>query len=152
MSNPVITPDDVPAPASADLDPADEMRTAARVAMIETDGPRNDLDLRYKFRNTGDDILYRHVVNTRMPAIDVGLVICRTHLVELRAYRFHDRSLHVRAIGPRERMYSIDPPMCGMCAAVISHGNVCYNDDCKTPLHPQWPAVYCSNECALSDR
>jgi len=30
-------------------------------------------------------------------------------------------------------------------------GRVCENPDCRAPLDPKWPAVYCSNECAIED-
>lgn len=40
---------------------------------------------------------------------------------------------------------------CQMCRTQPVEGNVCYRDACRKPLHKQWPAVYCSNECALLD-
>lgn len=38
---------------------------------------------------------------------------------------------------------------CGMCGQIPSPGRTCHR--CDTPLHEEWPAVYCSNECALAD-
>ena len=38
---------------------------------------------------------------------------------------------------------------CAMCGVVPSPNN-CQN--CSKPLHPQWPAIYCSNRCAMEDR
>lgn len=40
---------------------------------------------------------------------------------------------------------------CLMCDVDESPGQVCANDDCRQPLHPQWPAVYCCNRCAMED-
>lgn len=37
---------------------------------------------------------------------------------------------------------------CAMCGVVPS-ANRCLS--CRETLHPNWPAVYCSNECALED-
>lgn len=115
-------------------------------------------------RDTRNDIFYRVASDpTGFAAIDVGMVICRTHVVELVDYRFAGRQLKVRALGVRERR-ALDfafsenvfgsrttISLCAMCQAVVAHGNVCHSDVCKTPLHPQWPAVYCSNRCALED-
>lgn len=39
---------------------------------------------------------------------------------------------------------------CGMCGVHPIEGHVCLC--CKKPLHPEWPAVYCSNGCAANDR
>jgi hypothetical protein len=104
-------------------------------------------------RQTKDEILYRTVErDLGLPyVVGGGMVVCRTHLLELRAFSFRGAPLRVRALGVRERSTYI-PPTCAMCDATISHGNVCHNDDCAAPLHPQWPAVYCTNECALEDR
>jgi hypothetical protein len=38
-----------------------------------------------------------------------------------------------------------------MCLFDAVPGRFCENEDCKKPLHPQWPAVYCCNKCALRD-
>lgn len=38
---------------------------------------------------------------------------------------------------------------CGMCNQLPSPGRTCQR--CETPLHELWPAVYCSNECAIED-
>lgn len=40
---------------------------------------------------------------------------------------------------------------CLMCGVEPSPGRRCENEDCRQPLHPQWPAIYCSNRCALED-
>lgn len=38
---------------------------------------------------------------------------------------------------------------CIMCVMPAAPNRTC--ESCGTPLHPNWPAVYCSNECALDD-
>ncbi len=40
---------------------------------------------------------------------------------------------------------------CLMCGVDEAPGRLCENEDCKQPLHPQWPAVYCCNRCAMED-
>lgn len=40
---------------------------------------------------------------------------------------------------------------CGMCGRMPVVGVRCHNDRCKKPLPPQWPAMYCSNNCAIDD-
>lgn len=111
-------------------------------------------------RQTGDDVLYRTVEPSWMPTSIVGggMIVCRSHLLELRAFKFNGGSLRVRAVGARERFYAKQPDWygealeCRMCRTKVAHGNVCYRDECVVPLHPQWPVVYCSNECAMEDR
>lgn len=60
-------------------------------------------------------------------------------LVDMTGLRSDDlRDLHARYFDER----------CAMCGVVPSPNN-CLN--CGRPLHPQWPAVYCSNRCAMED-
>jgi len=40
---------------------------------------------------------------------------------------------------------------CLMCDVESVSDRVCSNADCGKSLHPQWPAVYCSNDCARWD-
>ncbi|HSX23379.1 MAG TPA: hypothetical protein VLE97_11450 [Gaiellaceae bacterium] len=40
---------------------------------------------------------------------------------------------------------------CLMCGVDEAPGRCCENPDCRRALHPRWPAVYCSNDCALED-
>lgn len=105
-------------------------------------------------RDTKDTILYRTIRNASVhPAIDYngGVVVCRTHLIELHTFRFDGGMIKVVAVGVRERQDPYFAPECVMCRTTVAHGNRCYDDDCGAPLHPQWPAVYCSNACALRD-
>jgi len=119
--------------------------TAARLQRLEIDGiPERSETI--ETRPTGDEIIY-FKEGTRF-------AICRTHVVALRDYVFgrEKQRIKVVAMGPRERMYGLVPVECEMCKAVYVEGNRCNNADCDTPLHPQWPAVYCSSDCALDDR
>lgn len=40
---------------------------------------------------------------------------------------------------------------CLMCGVTPVPGRLCQNEDCRQPLHPEWPAVYCCNGCAAED-
>lgn len=111
-----------------------------RFALLEYDG---EPPPRVTSRATGDPVLYR--------TVEGGTVICRAHVVECRAYTFRGGPLRVVAVGPRERLRALIPPTCALCRTVVAHGNTCYLERCAAPLHPQWPAVYCSDACALED-
>lgn len=74
-----------------------------------------------------------------------GLIICRDHLLQISADRLpaHEEipAAQVSFWGDRCIMCGIDP----------APDRLCENVDCRRPLHPQWPAVYCCNDCALED-
>jgi hypothetical protein len=111
---------------------------------------------------TGGSALYR-LVEGRMP-------LCAKHLLELGEYL---PGAEARAVLSTDQIESLivefglrrddllalhgpaDPLLseewCRMCASLHAEGSLCYNDDCRRPLHPQWPAVYCSSQCALED-
>jgi len=100
----------------------------------------------------GDEIVYVVVPRAvRDLAKPPGMIICRRHLIEMREYLRREGPLHVRALGVREKLQSLEPHNCRMCEMHIALGNKCRNDRCALPLHPQWPAVYCCNDCALDD-
>lgn len=76
-----------------------------------------------------------------------GLIICRDHVPQI--------------------VVAEDPPFimehftaeqvafwnhrCLMCSVEAVPDRMCENEDCRRPLHPQWPALYCCNGCALED-
>lgn len=73
-----------------------------------------------------------------------GLVACLKHVAELsRLNMFTEQG----------ELVSLDEASCILCTstATPSLGRVCYRDACGKPLHPRWPAVYCSNACAWAD-
>lgn len=105
-----------------------------RELLVETRAPLK--------RQTVDKIFYR---------TEDRVVLCRTHLLELSIYKFHGKAVKVQALGVREVVEAYEPPECGLCKTTIVFGHVCENAACVTPLHPQWPAVYCSNTCAMRD-
>lgn len=80
-----------------------------------------------------------------------GLVLCGPHSVMAFAemdppYRKRPRSVQ----GDLDLVEVNDELLpCGMCDQLPAPGRVCAY--CSTPLHPLWPAVYCSNECAFDD-
>lgn len=80
--------------------------------------------------------------------VGAGLVICELHLRELADYQFHGGSLEVVPVDVRESG-GVVPIECTICKTVYSPNNTC--ERCSVPLHPRWPAVYCSDECALED-
>jgi hypothetical protein len=43
----------------------------------------------------------------------------------------------------------LDDPYCIMCQTAAAPDRTC--GSCGKPLHPNWHAVYCSNECAIAD-
>lgn len=82
----------------------------------------------------GVAIYDRHVVE--------GLVVCEKHLRELKYY-FDPTA---REIKENELVLLRG---CALCETRSVEGNTC--ESCKAPLHPNWPAAYCSNRCALDD-
>jgi hypothetical protein len=80
------------------------------------------------------------VVSPRRDHRYEGVVVCHEHLREL--------SLDD---APLEKVTPAGWDRCLMCGVQEVRGRVCENDRCARPLHPQWPAVYCCNLCALED-
>jgi hypothetical protein len=72
-----------------------------------------------------------------------GLTICHEHLRQIEA------DLPFEEL-PAEQV-SFWGDRCFMCGIASAPGRLCENKDCRCPLHPQWPAIYCCNECALKD-
>lgn len=74
-----------------------------------------------------------------------GMIVCRAHLREIAVgvVLAHEEipTAQARFWGDR----------CLMCGVAAVPGRRCANVDCGDPLHPQWPAVYCCDECALED-
>jgi len=144
------------------LDADDEVARAAKMP-VTWDELREIIadSCKPRYRPVRDEIIYKTVQSTWGAPTSVagGIFICRTHVLEMRVFTIGREPLKIRALGVRERlgveelreMMHDESPMCVMCKTVIAHGNICYNDECKTPLHPQWPAVYCSNRCAMED-
>lgn len=84
------------------------------------------------------------LVRVTEPLRYAGVVLCLDHLFQLGgADSKHDEfsSDVVEFWGHR----------CIMCDVEASPGRLCENADCRRALHPQWPAVYCCNDCALED-
>lgn len=102
--------------------------------------------------------------------VDGQMAVCARHLSELGAYREGLEARVVLTAGQieslvvefglrRDDLTSLHGPRdpilveerCQMCEAPRVEGNLCHSHDCSEPLHPQWPAVYCSNACARED-
>lgn len=69
-----------------------------------------------------------------------GIVLCDKHANELYP---HDPA---RLPLPKADVVGLT---CILCATYPVVGRSC--EFCAKPLHPNWPAVYCSNACALAD-
>ncbi len=83
----------------------------------------------------------------RVEVVAVGMRLCARHLAEIRLdERLFDERMEWVEVEPSV----FDPaPRCQMCDVVPAQ-NSCAA--CGRPLHPQWPAIYCNNACALEDR
>lgn len=83
----------------------------------------------------------------RIEVTAIGMRLCTRHLDEIKMdERLFDENMEWIEVEPS----IVDPmPCCQMCA-VVPAPNCCAS--CQRPLHPQWPAIYCNNECALEDQ
>ncbi len=97
----------------------------------------------YGYRRSGIDDKALYYSPDRLP-------LCGKHVVK--AYE-HMRPRYL----PDARIVEVDSVSrellqlkCAMCGQVPSPGRTCGH--CGTPLDELWPAVYCSNRCALEDR
>lgn len=76
-----------------------------------------------------------------------GMIVCRDHLSQ--AIGAEDPPFVAESL-PADQVRFWNH-RCLMCSVDPAPGRLCENPDCRRPLHPQWPAVYCSNTCALED-
>lgn len=102
--------------------------------------------------------------------VEGQMLVCARHLIELAAFQPRREARAVLTMGQidafvaefglrRDDLMSLHGPpdpllgaaRCQMCEATHAEGNLCHDDACRRPLHPQWPAVYCSNACADHD-
>ncbi len=74
-----------------------------------------------------------------------GMVICLEHLRQIA----HDADPTVEEIPAKQAAFW--GHRCLMCGVEPSPCRQCENEDCRRALHPQWPAIYCCNRCALED-
>ena len=74
-----------------------------------------------------------------------GMILCRDHLRQITGsviVAHAELSLHETAFwGYR----------CGMCGTIPVADRLCESESCRKSLPPQWPAIYCCNDCALDD-
>lgn len=90
------------------------------------------------------------VITPQDPALPVyahhpheGMIICIEHLRQI------DCDPTVDAL-PADQV-AFWGHRCLMCGVEAVADRLCRNDRCAKPLHPQWPAVYCCNGCAMED-
>jgi hypothetical protein len=76
-----------------------------------------------------------------------NMLLCTFHIEETR----YDIAQHrCRECNRPHALEDADPmEKCQMCETMPSPGLRCLA--CDVALHPQWPAVYCSSDCALDD-
>jgi hypothetical protein len=92
-----------------------------------------------------DDARLRTLVRTHQP--HEGMIICLDHLRQIVVDT--DPALAFEEIAAEQAAFWNH--RCLMCGVEAAPGRLCESVDCRRPLHPQWPAVYCCNECALED-
>lgn len=85
------------------------------------------------------------LVRVTAPRRHEGVILCSDHLRQLAI----DVDLAHEDI-PAE-LAAFWGHRCLMCGVDATPGRYCENADCRRALHPQWPAVYCCNDCALED-
>lgn len=96
------------------------------------------------------------LVRITYPSRHAGVVLCRDHLSQLRSVELR-RSILVEDLRTeviedlRTEDVASHGHRCIMCGVAAVPDRRCEYDRCRRPLHPQWPAVYCCNDCALED-
>ncbi len=141
-------------------------RMIVRIGLIDRliDGLLGHTEGAARFTDTseGRSTLYR--------LVDGQMTVCARHLAELGAFLPKREARAILTEGQIEalviefglrkedlvRLHGVQDPIlggeaCQMCTAPGAEGNVCHRDACKRSLHPQWPAVYCTDACALED-
>lgn len=89
------------------------------------------------------------LVRVTYPPRHVGVIICLDHLRQLGAVELLRQNVRHDEI--LSEVVAFHGHRCLMCGVDAVPGRRCENDRCRRPLHPQWPAVYCCNDCALED-
>jgi len=98
------------------------------------------------------------LVRVTHPSQLAGVITCLEHFAQLRDLIQQQRLSH----DDQERLaflhveipweiIELHTHQCLMCGVKASPNRRCENDSCTRELHPQWPAVYCCNECAWED-
>jgi hypothetical protein len=98
------------------------------------------------------------LVRITHPSRLAGVITCLDHLTQLRdliqrqslSQDDQERPAFLYVEMPRE-IVELHAHRCLMCGVMASPNRRCENDSCARKLHPQWPAVYCCNECAWED-
>ena len=98
------------------------------------------------------------LVRVTRPSRLVGVIACLDHLTQLRdlvqrqslPHDDQERPAFLHVEIPWE-IVELHAHRCLMCGVKAVPNRRCENDSCTRELHPQWPAVYCCNECAWED-
>ena len=77
---------------------------------------------------------------------DDGMILCERHIAEDADVR---RVCCENLTVVDRKQTELLGTKCIMCVMPDAPGRTCGR--CGTPLHPNWPAVYCSNDCAIAD-
>lgn len=89
------------------------------------------------------------LVRVTYPPRHAGVIICLDHLEQLGAVELLGQDVRHDEIV--SEVVAFHGHRCLMCGVDAAPDRRCENDRCRRPLHPQWPAVYCCNDCALED-
>ena len=88
------------------------------------------------------------LVRVTYPLRHAGVIVCLDHLTQLGdVERQHDH----RHDAIDAEVVASQGHRCLMCGVDAVSDRLCESADCRRPLHPQWPSVYCCNLCALED-
>lgn len=125
-----------------------------RVDQIQADGepPIPGGSALYRLVDNRMSVCARHLaeLSAYLPKREARAVLTMDQIDALVAEFGFRRDDLMAAHGPWDPVFGVEK--CRMCETPYAEGNVCHDDDCQTPLHPQWPAVYCSDSCADHDR
>jgi hypothetical protein len=85
-----------------------------------------------------------------------GLVICSRHADEVFGVNIGESEIAKPQqtgttkgeVVPRVEQFTYEDG-CTLCRTPPVEGHTC--GTCNAPLHPNWPAIYCSTACALAD-
>jgi hypothetical protein len=82
------------------------------------------------------------------PPRHAGVIVCLVHLMQMGDAELRQGLRHDEILSETVAFHGHRCLMCGVDAVL---DQTCENNRCRLPLHPQWPAVYCCNDCALED-
>lgn len=98
---------------------------------------------------TSDAALVRVFASPYQRSPIEGVILCRDHLKQLAIAAIYGSRLEHEDLTVAGAAFW--GQRCFMCGVEPAPNRLCENESCHRPLHAQWPAVYCCNDCALED-